>query len=291
MGKFTGVSGLIDVCFLALSLGVILQTQWLIKDPRGSRDRQEEEIRLIFNAVLTVGVLWWPLVWDATIGLDKLIEQPRLLPGFLWVPVLTMMELQYVSKFSAATGKAGRASALFQHSDLNADTSSIISAAFAMGSLFFSSTKNYTATHIIMYALVFCLAFVVPTLQVPPETKEAVMWRSVQHLILNYSIGFIISGISTDLLKKLFNKEDGAEGAQKVEEVYPDMPKSDNLHRQFDHTIPSMQPAHNMQGSVTMLSSSSMTGGGLTFTDLPQLRGRLPVLTGRKNMWRTGQRQ
>lgn len=258
---------------LALSLGVILHTQRLLKDPRGSRDREEEETRLVFNAVLTVGVLWWPIVWDATIGLHRLIEEPRLLLGFIWVPVLTMLELQYVSQFSAATGKAGRASALFQHSDLNSDTSAIISAAFAMGSLLYSSSKNYTATHIIMYALVFCLAFVVPTLQVPPETKAAVMWRSVQKLILNYAIGFIISGICTDLLKGVFSHEDSTAGenAQQVSEAHPDQP-----------------------------SSSVVPGGGgakasLVFTDLPTLGNLIDTCSSSaaaaatsKNMWRFG---
>jgi hypothetical protein len=282
MQKLRGVNGLVNVSMLALSLGIILQTQWLLKDPRGSRDREEEEIRLVFNAVLTVGVLWWPIVWDATIGLHRLIEEPRLLLGFIWVPVLTMLELQYVSQFSAATGKAGRASALFQHSDLNSDTSAIISAAFAMGSLLYSSSKNYTATHIIMYALVFCLAFVVPTLQVPPETKAAVMWRSVQKLILNYAIGFIISGICTDLLKGLFSHDDATAG--------------ENVQCSATHGGALQNPDHPSPSAVVL---SGGCGGGstkasLVFTDLPTLGNRINTSsssaapTTSKNMWRFG---
>lgn len=161
-------------------------------------------MRLIYNSVLTVGTLAWPIVFDATIGLNRLMADPRLLLGFFWPMALNITELNYVNQFSSATGPKGRASAMFLQQDLNSDTASIMSAAFAMGSLMMNRNNTYNTSHIIMYAMVFCLAFVVPTLQVPPETKEAVMFRSAQKIITTYAIGFIVCGISSDLFASFF---------------------------------------------------------------------------------------
>lgn len=239
-----GVNGLIDVSMLALILGVMVYTVWLVKNPKGSMERQDEEMRLICNAVLTIGVLAWPVVFDATIGIDSLFKEPRLLLGFAWPVALLMTDLQFVTKFSTATGQKGRATALFQQADLKSDTSSIMYAAFAMGSLLFSSNKNFTVTHIIMYAMVMCLGFVVPTLQVPPETKEALLWRCMQRVVMTWAIGFVVSGISTDLLTKLFNDQ-----GKKVE----------------------AEPMPVRIVTEATPAAKALTGGGLVFRDLPLL--------------------
>jgi hypothetical protein len=210
MARANEISGIINMLCLLTLLFICLSTVWKLKDPRGSTYRQDEEMRLIFNAVLAGSVIAWPLVFDATIGLDKLIEKPKLLFGFLWPIMLGLVELNYVSRFSTDTGKLGAASALFQHADLSKDTSAIISAAFAMGSLLIGSRRNTAVNYIIMYALLFCVAFLVPTLQIPPGTREAIMWRSVQKVVLNYAIGFTISGISTDLLMDVFFENGGS---------------------------------------------------------------------------------
>lgn len=203
MSESNDVRGLVDMICFGLLLAVCFVTAWMLKDPKGSKERQDEQMRLVYNAVLTSSVLVWPMVFDATIGLDKLLKNPKLVVGFFWPIIISMTELNYVSKFSTSTGKDGKSSSWFQQADLNADTGAIISAAFAMGSLLIGSRKTTGVNYILMYALLFCVAFLVPTLQVPPDTKEGVMWRSVQKVILNYAIGFTISGISVDIFPGL----------------------------------------------------------------------------------------
>ncbi len=201
-----GSTGLVDVIALVGALAIILHTQFILKDERNTDDKQEEEIRFIANAMLTVGTLIWPIIWDTTIGLNSLMEKPRLLPAFFWVPFFHLCQMQFVSQVSGEGDESSRALSIFQQKGLNEDASQLISAAFAMGSLFLASTKNdanrqnYAAAHIIMYGLVMCLAFVVPTLHVPPETRTAVVWRSGQFVMLNYAIAFVIAGISANLL-------------------------------------------------------------------------------------------
>lgn len=202
------VAGLVDMLCIALFLVVSAQTVWVLKSQRGSADRQDEDMRVIYNGVLASSVLLWPVIFDATIGLSQLFAKPKLLVGFFWPIVLGLTELNYVSRFSTTTGAQGRAAALFQQADLNVDTTMIISAAFAMGSLLLGSRRNTPVNYMIMYALLFCVAFLVPTLQIPPETKESIMWRSVQKVVLNYAIGFTIAGISTDILGNVFTAPD-----------------------------------------------------------------------------------
>lgn len=197
-----GNRGLVDILLLGLSMVTTIHSQYIINNDAQTCDREDEEIRLIFNSMITVGTLLWPIVWDLTIGLHELVANPRLLSAFFWVPLVNLCQMQFVTEVSTDTNYT--AMAMFQQRSLADDTNQLISTAFAMGSLFFSSTKNYTGTHIIMYGLLITLAFVVPTLHVPADTRSAVLWRSGQFIILNYAIGFVIAGISTDLIHTLF---------------------------------------------------------------------------------------
>lgn len=199
------VFGIVDIICFGFVLLICFSTVWMLKDPKGSNEKQDEHMRLIYNGVLASSVLMWPIVFDLTIGLRQLFENPKLIIGFFWPILISMTELNYVSCFATTTtGKSNKASAMFQQSDLNADTGAIISAAFAMGSLLLGSRKNTTVNYIIMYALLFCVAFVVPTLQLPVDTKESVMWRAIQKVFLNYAIGFTIAGISSDIMIDMF---------------------------------------------------------------------------------------
>lgn len=208
------IPGLLDVLCLIIAMGVILYANTSIKSANNGLIREDEEIRLSQNAMLTVGFVIWPPIWDAIIGYDKLIENPRMIAGFMWPLVLCLFDMQYVKDFRSGSSADKISSAEFDQKNLSSDTQAIISVAFAMGSLYFSSSKNANTTHLIMLALVFCLAIVLPNLQAPAESKESVLWRSAQRIGLNFAVGFSISGISLDLLKGMFK-----EGLEKMDVI------------------------------------------------------------------------
>lgn len=276
------IRGLINVLLLAAILGVVLHTQYCVNEEGAASDKEEEEVRLIFNSMLTVCTLAWPILWDFTIGLDKLIERPRLLAGFLWVPCMNLCQMQFVTQPSGEIGKDGRAMAVFQQRSLGEDSAQLISTAFAMGSLLFSSTKNYSATHIIMYGLVLLLAFVIPTLHVPPETRTAVLWRSAQFAVLNYAIGFVISGIASDLFQTFDNdRENGGQGGEdvpvvKVETVYPGKPVGEKLNGGKMGTAGAKTCAagggnSSYKQQTSTNTNTTATSTTLAFEDLPRL--------------------
>ena len=198
------------LCFL-IALGVILYVNVTIKAAKKTL-RDDEEIRLTQNGMLAVGFVLWPIIWNQAIGYEKLVEHPRMIVGFLWPLILTLFEIQYVEDFNTGTSDDKKTTAMFNQRNLAADTQAIISVAFAMGSLYFSTSKNANTTHLIMLALVICLAIILPNLEVPPESKENIFWHSGQRIALNYAIGWSISGISLDLLKNLFQ-----EGKEKID--------------------------------------------------------------------------
>lgn len=170
---------------------------------KATPDTRDEQTRYIFSGVLCAGIALWPVVWDACIGLNVVLHQPKLLLGFLFPMVMGAVELFVIMQRSARESKS---QSLFAHHEMNADAGAIISAAFAMGSLFLrSSTQNYAATHILMYGLLLVIAFVVPTISVDPNSRTAILVRSVQKVLLSYALGFVVTGISMDLVKRIFD--------------------------------------------------------------------------------------
>ncbi len=153
----------------------------------GDRDRRptdddEENMCYLYSGVLLGGMLLWPVLFDLCIGLRDLVKRPRMMFGFFWVPLIMALDMGFVVRGST------QGELPFQHHELSQDTSTI----------------NYSATHILMYALLLCIAFIVPTVTVPRGTKQAVLVRSVQKVALNYAIGLVICGISVDLFHGVF---------------------------------------------------------------------------------------
>lgn len=202
-----GNRGLADVILVVLVMGVALHTQYTLKSKTINKDNEEEELRMLFNSMLAIGSLMWPVVWDLTVGLDNLVSCPRMLPAFFWLPLMNIVQMHFIPQASGETGEKGHAISMFQQKELGNNAVMLISAAFAMGSLLFSSKRSsYSATHIIMYGLVLCLAFVIPKVHVPADTRSAVVWKSGQFIVMNYAFGLVIAGISSDLLTNTLTK-------------------------------------------------------------------------------------
>ena len=134
--------------------------------------------------------------------MQRLQEQPKLLLGLVWPIVMIVVDMQYVRK---RTQDASFFESLHRIGYLQTDANTIITAAFAMGTLITSMRNQPGKQHgqgirIVMYALLLCVAFVIPTSDDPVTSRAALIIRSAQKVCLNYAIGFVIAGIMTDLL-------------------------------------------------------------------------------------------
>ena len=152
------------------------------------------ETRMISNGVTAASIFVWPVLWDTTIGFERLVEQPRTAFGFFWPMVISSFDLRFAMGSHRGTNKNMDALAM----GLTLDAQAIVSAAFAMGALLVS-VRSVRGTHIIMYALIACLALVIPTISAPNGHNRAIV-LSVQRASLNYAIGYIVAGIGADFL-------------------------------------------------------------------------------------------
>ena len=186
---------------VGLMVWVLLDTHTQLRVHAKAEQLNDEVMRYYVNAVLALGLLLWPLIWDAALGsgLARLARQPKLFLALLWPLVMVLVDLQYVRNRSQ---DALFFESLHRIGYLQSDANTIITAAFAMGTLITSMHKQSRGegVRVVMYALLLCVAFVIPTSDVPVTSRAALIIRSGQKVCLNYAIGFVIAGIMLDLL-------------------------------------------------------------------------------------------
>lgn len=151
--------------------------------------------QILSNSVNTAGALVWPVLFDFTVGIDKVIERPRLSMGFIWPELMAILDSYFVMQVAPTSTEEARG----RSQALNMDAQAIISAAFAMGALL-SGLKSAAGTHVIMFALIMSLALVIPSVSTPSHTQDHIIVQAFQRSALNYSMGYIITGISMDFL-------------------------------------------------------------------------------------------
>lgn len=205
MGSIGSVGEVAPWTVVALMVWVLLDTHTQLRVHAKAEQLNDEVMRYYVNAVLGIGLLLWPLVWDAAVasgavsGLQRLASQPKLFLALLWPLVMVLVDLQYVRNRSQ---DALFFESLHRIGYLQSDANTIITAAFAMGTLITSMHKQSKGegVRVVMYALLLCVAFVIPTSDVPVTSRAALIIRSGQKVCLNYAIGFVIAGIMLDLL-------------------------------------------------------------------------------------------
>jgi hypothetical protein len=190
---------------VGLMVWVLLDTHIQLRAHHKVEQLNDEVMRYYVNAVLALGLLLWPLVWDVAVGsaavsgLQRLARQPKLFLGLIWPLVMVLVDMQYVRNRSQ---DALFFESLHRIGYLQSDANTIITAAFAMGTLITSMHKHSKGegVRVVMFALLLCVAFVIPTSDVPVTSRAALIIRSGQKVCLNYAIGFVIAGIMLDLL-------------------------------------------------------------------------------------------
>jgi hypothetical protein len=195
-------SSTLQLVATGIDLSLVGLAAWMVADTAATVMAEDGEptdvvLQTVSAAITSTSVAVWPTLFNTTIGYDKLIKYPRLSFGFLWPIGISLIELSSV--VSRPPLRGGRDAIMQRANSLNADAQAIISAAFAVGALL-SGLKSAAGTHIIMYALILSLALVIPNIALPHTAIGQSIVNSVQNVALNYAIGFIITGISSDML-------------------------------------------------------------------------------------------
>lgn len=159
---------------------------------------RREKMRLLGSAVSTVGVLAWPVIWDALAGYAIVAHHPLTLFGFAWPIVMSMLDLSYL----AANKNSTQAQRVFGLGSVSNDANTLVGVAFAVSSLLVSQGDRGLANAtipLLMYALLLLIAFIVPIPSLDPDDYSGFVTGAVQRTFFNYAMGFVIAGISTNI--------------------------------------------------------------------------------------------
>ena len=172
-----------------------------IKNSNHAGDR-EDSIRFYSASLQTLGIVLWPLVFNAVIGLKQIATQPAYMFGLLWPMVILLAQL-----------KADRVDLNHQNQPIvpsaYKDTGMILSVVLPMSGLLISAwpdeqKKNrQNVTRILMFAIMMSIAFILPLGNLSGDDHEpsdaATLVQTSQRVFLNYSIGFIILALTAFL--------------------------------------------------------------------------------------------
>jgi hypothetical protein len=176
-----------------------------IKEFSPSTVQRQQQQAMIMITVLTVMFLIWPLFFDALVGFYKMRYSFATVIGFIWTFVLQLWDILYWIRPRPMETLAKR----FEDGSLQADAQSIVTIAFAMGTLLFREPPETLCTSIkvsvppIKLGLLLALSFLIPNPMANDRTIFGFALRALQKSLLNFSLGFIVTGIAADLNLRL----------------------------------------------------------------------------------------
>ena len=156
---------------------------------------------IIIVCVLTIMLFAWPLVFDSLIGLYKLRISLPLIIGFLITFIFQMFDIAYWLKFRSDQSLNKR----FEDGNLQPDAQLVTTLAFAMGTLLFREPAETVETSIkisippIKLGLLLALTFIVPNPLAGDKSLAGFGLRAFQKSLLNFAIGFVTVGVTSDL--------------------------------------------------------------------------------------------
>lgn len=159
---------------------------------------KREKMRIIGSTVSLVGALLWPALWDRLAGYAVVVHHPLTIFAFLWPLVVAGVDLVY----SASARNPAEQARIFGLTELSTDANTLIGVAFAVGSLLASQANRQLAdatVPLLMYALLFLIAFIVPTPTLNPNDYSGFAVGAIQRTSFNYALGLVIAGISINV--------------------------------------------------------------------------------------------
>lgn len=153
------------------------------------------EIEAIANATMMSSNLIWPVVFHSTVGFDTVDKTPSLVLGFVIPYLFLTLDLWFTNRTKWDIETNGNLSA----DRMNAgDAQSIISAAFAVGSIV-RSKGSEQGNNVILISLLFLMSFVIPNASLPRDGSARAALQTTQCALVNYALGLVVSGITLNV--------------------------------------------------------------------------------------------
>lgn len=139
-------------------------------------------------------ILLWPIVFACVVRLSFLQQIPLLWMSLAWPIIFLLINLSHSDR--------PRDGPSVHRTNQQIDVNAITGFCFAVGGMVSSQLgKNalLSVSGIFTTAFLLCLAFVLPTPDMPSQTHLHVVIEAVQSSFLQYAIGLLIAGILLNL--------------------------------------------------------------------------------------------
>ena len=150
-------------------------------------------IRLNITFIWTLAILAWPLIWYNTIDAEyRTLES---IPCLLWPVIILGMDINNLMQNTYDNPMISK------RNILSMDANTICSLTFAVSSVI-GAQRHECCRKIFMFAIIACIAFVLPAPHVHTNTMQATMIEAGQKAVLAYATGFLLGGIILTAFKK-----------------------------------------------------------------------------------------
>lgn len=187
LGLFCGVAaaGAIIAC------AVVLNT--------GPSETQDEQMRAKMMTIFMGGSVLWPFLWYLSIGNVVLYGNDKspsllLLAGAIWPQVMLAMDMRAM-RDRELDAKSNNLVASLQD-----DANALIGIAFAFAMMMVATYANqqkqmYSGMLMVLFALILCIAFVVPQPISRKNSNDAFVAAGMQRVVFVYAVGFLITAL------------------------------------------------------------------------------------------------
>ena len=160
----------------------------------GGDETETQRTKVTVLTILAVGAVVWPLLWYVSIG-SVVMTDGAVLPlfGALWPGVMLLLDIRGVGR--SQQGVTNLTGSLLQE-----DANSLVGIAFAFAMLMVATyakkqKEMYSAMMMVLFALVLCIAFVIPQPASGENTNYALIWSAAQRVVFAFAMGYILTAL------------------------------------------------------------------------------------------------
>ena len=153
--------------------------------------------KLSIVSIYSMGIVLWPILWSTLLKENSNINVSYV--SLVWPIIILLIEL-YLTKYHTFEQYINRSKSV-----LSLDANVICSLTFALSGIL-GAQKDPTCKNMLIYGVLGCVAFVLPTPETPSETIESIIIQHIQKVILTYSTALLLAG-SMLLMRKEDNEK------------------------------------------------------------------------------------